>query len=249
LVRAKKIAAIGVEDGIAGAVHQNPTTRTTANDKSSTDQPEAAKLQPVSKSETTVANDNRSNAKLLAVPFTSQAPTANWDTLHNEACEEASAIMAAAYFSGDTRSILPADEVEADLIALAQWSIKTFGSSLDIATEETAKMLRDVYQLNAEVRHNLSENELKQLIAENKLVIMPINGQRIGNPHYRQPGPLYHMLLVRGCTETRIVTNDSGTKFSENHSYTLKKLTNALVDWSHEKDTVMPATGVTVVWK
>src|SRR5687767_2969126 len=38
----------------------------------------------------------------LPVPFTPQAPTGNWDTIHNEACEEASAIMANAYFSGMT---------------------------------------------------------------------------------------------------------------------------------------------------
>ena len=30
----------------------------------------------------------------LPIPFTPQAPTGNWDELHNEACEEAGAIMA-----------------------------------------------------------------------------------------------------------------------------------------------------------
>src|SRR3954467_10835183 len=34
---------------------------------------------------------------LLKVPFTPQAPTANWDELHNEACEEASSLMAGLY--------------------------------------------------------------------------------------------------------------------------------------------------------
>ena len=41
----------------------------------------------------------------LRVPFTPQAPTANWDELHNEACEEASVLMAAAYFNGDKRVV------------------------------------------------------------------------------------------------------------------------------------------------
>ena len=35
----------------------------------------------------------------LTVPFTPQAPAANWDELHNDACEEASAIMVAEYFN------------------------------------------------------------------------------------------------------------------------------------------------------
>ena len=57
---------------------------------------------------------------LIPVPFTPQAPTANWDTLHNEACEEASAIMAWRYFEGDGRTRIPADEVEAQITKLPQ---------------------------------------------------------------------------------------------------------------------------------
>ena len=39
------------------------------------------------------------SSKLLPVPFTPQAPTANWDELHGEGCEEASVIMANAYYN------------------------------------------------------------------------------------------------------------------------------------------------------
>ncbi len=36
------------------------------------------------------------------VPFTVQAPNANWDEVHKEACEEASALMILRYFDGKT---------------------------------------------------------------------------------------------------------------------------------------------------
>ena len=40
----------------------------------------------------------------LAVPFQPQAPFANWDMPYQEACEEASLIMADAYFAGQALS-------------------------------------------------------------------------------------------------------------------------------------------------
>src|ERR1043166_5721644 len=49
---------------------------------------------------------------LLPVPFTPQAPYANWDQLHNEACEEASSLMAGAYFAGNRNDLIPASETE-----------------------------------------------------------------------------------------------------------------------------------------
>src|SRR3989344_8521081 len=77
----------------------------------------------------------------LKVPFTPQAPTGNWDKEHNEACEEASALMAAAYFNGDTRSKIPTAEVEKELTRLFEWERANFGHSLDITTAENAEML------------------------------------------------------------------------------------------------------------
>ncbi len=58
---------------------------------------------------------------MLPVPFTPQAPTANWDAPHNEACEEASAIMAAAYFAGSTDVNLKPDYVESEIAKLTKW--------------------------------------------------------------------------------------------------------------------------------
>ncbi|MFA5954076.1 MAG: C39 family peptidase [Patescibacteria group bacterium] len=197
---------------------------------------------------TTVTKDEAyPPTKLLLVPFTPQAPTANWDELHNEGCEEASAIMAAAYFSGDTRSTLPPQVVEQSITELTNWQLQHFGYSLDTTVEETAEMIREVYHRKATVVQNMSEEDIKQTIAKNKLVIIPVNGRLIDNPHYKQPGPLYHMLLVRGYTPTRLVTNDSGTKFGQNYSYAFTTLQSAMVDWDHASGTIKPARSVVIV--
>ncbi len=183
----------------------------------------------------------------LKVPFTPQAPTANWDEEHNEACEEASALMAAAYLLGDTRAKMPAAEAEAELTKLFNWERSHFGYSLDTTTAETAEMIRLYYHLKAEVISNYTEKDIKDAINANKVVIVSVNGQLIGNPYYKQPGPIYHMLVVRGYTSTQLITNDPGTRNGENYKYSFSTLRNAAADWSHSTDTIDRNKSVMIV--
>lgn len=175
---------------------------------------------------------------LLQVPFTAQAPTGNWDELHNEACEETSAIMAAAYFSGDTRKVLPAPEVEKQLATLTDWQEKRFGYSLDTTAAETAEMIREVYRLNADIVTDYTSEDLREALAAGKVIIVPINGRLLGNPYFRQPGPIYHMIVIRGYTKTELITNDPGTRNGENYRYSFATIKNAAADWNHDTDTI-----------
>ena len=174
----------------------------------------------------------------LKVPFTPQAPTGNWDQLHNEACEEASAIMVAAYFSGDMRSKIPATEAEEKITSLTDWEQTHFGYSLDTTTAETAEMIRSIYNLKATIVSNYTEKNIKDALNANKLVIIPVNGREIGNPYYKQPGPIYHMLVVRGYTATQLITNDPGTKNGESYKYSFSTLKNAPADWNRVTGTI-----------
>lgn len=193
------------------------------------------------------ATSKTSSTLSLKVPFTPQAPTGNWDQLHNEACEEASAIMVSAYFSGDTRTKIPAEEVENQLTALTDWEQARFGYSLDTTTAETAEMIRLFYHLKATVVSNYTEKDIKDALNDNKLVIIPVNGRKIGNPYYRQPGPIYHMLVVRGYTATQLITNDPGTKNGENYRYSFTALKNAPADWDHATDTIDESKSLMIV--
>lgn len=184
---------------------------------------------------------------LLQVPFTVQAPTANWDEMHNEACEEASAIMVAAYFSGDTRKVLPASEVEKQISNLTQWQEKEFGYSLDSTAAETAEMIRAVYSLKAELVSNFSEKDIREALLAKKVVILALSGQKLGNPYFKQPGPIYHMIVVRGYTQKELITNDPGTKRGENYPYTFETLKKAGADWNHSTNTIDVGKSVMIV--
>ncbi len=195
----------------------------------------------------------------LPIPFTSQAPTANWDELHNEACEEASAIMASEYFSSFLSSpgepALSADRrriqersyqnntdntlldpkfVEQEITKLTDWQQKTFGYHLSISTEETAQMIKEVYGLSTEIKTDYTETDLKQALVDRKLILFPANGRLLNNPYYKRTGPLYHMLVIKGYdSKGNFITNDPGTKRGFNYPYTFHTLYEANGNYNH----------------
>ena len=113
---------------------------------------------------------------LISIPFTSQAPTANWDELHNDACEEASVIMAYAYFN-NIKS-LPPEVVETEITKLTEWQDKNYGYHLSIDTTEAARMIEEVYNLNTEIV-TYSETTVKRALAENKTALSHVCHYRL----------------------------------------------------------------------
>lgn len=188
------------------------------------------------------------NDVLLKVPFTPQAPTANWDELHNEACEEASVLMAAAYFNGDTRKNMPASEAEAEIQKLTKYQQEKFGYYLSIDAAELAQMAEEVYGLKAEVvRENISEDMIKRALAEDKLVLVPVNGRQLGNPNFQTPGPIYHMFVIKGYDEKSFITNEPGTKRGLDYRYSYEVIRNALGDYDHKKKETDPSDPAIII--
>jgi len=187
----------------------------------------------------------------LPVPFTPQAPTANWDQLHDEACEEASAIMANAYFKGDGRANLPPEYVEKEIIKLTEWQQKNYGHYLDTTTAETAKMIEKVYGLKTRLAYDFTAEDLKDELTQGHLVIISEYGRDLGNPYYKQPGPVHHMLLLKGYDQTgNFITNDSGTKRGKNYAYDFHTIYNAAADWDLTAETVNQNIKIIlIVWK
>lgn len=187
---------------------------------------------------------------LLPVPFSPQAPTANWDELHNEACEEASAFMADAYFKGMKEEKLKPDYAETQITKLTEWEKQNFGYHLDTTSAETVEMIEKVYGLKTRLIENFTENDIKQALSNNQLVAISENGQKLGNPNYKQPGPIHHSILVKGYDAKGFITNDSGTRNGLNYRYDFKTLYDAAADWNHDKKTVDESKKIAIIiWK
>jgi len=197
--------------------------------------------------ETATTTPKKATSLNLPIPFTSQAPTANWDELHNEACEEASAIMANAYLTDDRDKVIPAVRVEKEISALTDWQVKNFGYNLNTTAEETAKMIEGYYGLKAKVVSDYTLQDIKDQLDLDHVVILPVNGRLIGNPNYKQPGPIYHMLVIRGYTVGNLITNDSGTRKGQNYIYTYKTLSASAADWDHATDTIDQSKKVMII--
>ncbi len=168
--------------------------------------------------------------KNIAVPFTSQAPHANWDEDHNEFCEEASVLMVGRYFQ--RRGILSADDAEAALQQIKKWELENIGWYFDTTVKETASILTGLYELNVTELENPTVTQIKIALANGNLVIVPAAGRELGNPNFTVPGPIYHNLVIRGYTKDgKFITNDPGTRKGEAYVYDQSVVMNAIHDW------------------
>jgi hypothetical protein len=170
---------------------------------------------------------------ILPVPFTSQAPFANWDLPYQEACEEASMIMAAEYFKGNKKLQLDPTYADQEILKLVEWETSN-GFTQDITAQEVATVLKNYYALEASVVQ-YNPRVIKEAILEHKLVLLPAAGRLLGNPYFRRPGPVYHMLVVKGFEDNEFITNDPGTRRGENFRYNELILARAVHDWNNGK--------------
>lgn len=168
----------------------------------------------------------------LSAPFTSQAPDANWDEDHEDFCEEASVLMAARALQG--RTIRDTADAEKALQEIKRWQLDNLGFFKSTTAAETARIIREFYELPARLLPNPSVQDLKTELAAGRFVIVPAAGRLLGNPNFRSPGPLYHMLLLKGYTTTgKFITHDPGTRNGRNYVYAYDVLMNAIHDWNN----------------
>lgn len=156
--------------------------------------------------------------KNLAVPFSSQAPHGNWELPYQETCEETSAMLVDGFWKGRT---FTADSANIELLDLVEWSKKRFGFYFHTTVEQTAVILREFYGYrDVRVLHDISLEDIKREVGAGRPVIIPAAGRELGNRFFRQPGPVYHMLVVKGFTaDGMIITNDVGTRNGHNYVY------------------------------
>lgn len=177
----------------------------------------------------------------LEVQFISQAPFAYWDNLHNEACEEASVISVTNYL--DQTTITPS-EIDEKINNMVSWQESNFGGHYDLPADKIKELVDGFYQEKyiTKVVINFDINDIKKELASGNPVIVPLSGRTINNPYFRQPGPVYHVLVIRGYDENsgEFITNDVGTnKEGEDMRYSYDILFDSIHNmpkWEQYKD-------------
>jgi len=166
----------------------------------------------------------------LAVPFTSQAPEGNWEQPWQDACEEAAMLMLDAYYKKYSLSPLFAKD---ELQKMVDWeSAKSWGYSIPMAE---VKETLDWYMgrsFTSRIIENPSIDDIKKSVAHGNPVLVVAYGKSLDNPNFRNGGPEYHALIIRGYTEEGFITNDPGTRNGKEFFYTYENLMNSIHDWN-----------------
>lgn len=202
---------------------------------------------------TTSAISTSSNSTILpeeinlAVPFVSQAPFRNWDEVHNETCEEASVLMVNGFYK---KEIYTRQEMEDNLLSLVEWQKEKFGFFEDTNVEETVQMMREFFGFTeAKVIYDITVEDIKKELAAGRPVIIPAAGKLLPNPYFRNGGPVYHMLVLKGYTKDgKFISNDPGTNtLGENFTYEFGALYDAIHDWVKDGDILTGRKAMIVV--
>ncbi|MFA5030314.1 MAG: C39 family peptidase [Patescibacteria group bacterium] len=167
---------------------------------------------------------------LLDVPFTSQAPKANWDQPYQDACEEASALTVDFYYKDKT---FTPDVADQEILKFVEFEKTYLGFYESTTAAEIARVIRAYLgYTRVDVIENPTADQIKGFIAAGHPVIVPAQGQQLGNPNFTAPGPVYHMFVIRGYTKDQFITNDVGTRKGENYRYDISTVMNAMHDWN-----------------
>ncbi len=177
---------------------------------------------------------------LLEVPFSPQAPHANWDDPYQEACEEMALIMGHYFLIGEELTPEIADK---EILDLVKWEEEN-GYAEDVTLEELMMIGCEYYKdCTNFVINQVTPERIKEELLKGNPIIVPAAGRTLGNPYFSGEGPWYHMLVIKGFNEPLIgtpyfITNDPGTKRGNGYKYGYEVLINAIHDWAGTKENI-----------
>lgn len=186
-------------------------------------------LPPAASSLPATATPTKFTGINLAVPFSAQAPYGDWNLPYLEACEEVSALLVDRFYKNEE---LTPEIVKQEILKMVDWENKTFGYYEHTTAKETARMLKEYFNYSrVDVDYDISLEDIKAQIIAGRPVIVPLAGRMVNNPFYRHPGPIYHMLVLKGITKDGdFIANDVGTKRGYNYVYDANVLYEAIHD-------------------
>jgi len=173
---------------------------------------------------------------VIAVPFSSQAPLANWqDARQQDGCEEATALMAMAWVKGEgakAKEKISKASWEKKIVALSDFEKKKYGEYRDVTLSDMVKWIfKDYFKYDkVSIKPVTNIKDILTELEKDRIVLLPMNGRELKNPNFKAPGPVTHMVLVKGYDykTKEFITNDPGTRKGGNYRYSEKIILKAI---------------------
>jgi hypothetical protein len=186
----------------------------------------------------------RPQSVILNVPYVMQAPLGDWsDPRQQYGCEEAAIVMAMAWVRESVNSptdIIFKDEALRDIINMSEYERVIYGFYKDTSAQDTARLMREFYLYpDVEVKENISMEDIKQELAKNRVVLVPLNTRLTGMAVYRN-GPIRHMVIAVGYDDKNdeIIVHDPIFRNGEYFWIPANSLSAAL--WNYSSGNLLP---------
>ncbi len=172
-----------------------------------------------------VSADDANTAMIIDAPFSSQAPDHDWSQPWFDACEETVILMADYYYAGKS---LHRDTTRDAILQVFRIKNGNIGESLDETAATMAELINNFFPWEVTVVENPSLWQMKREIDAGRPIILPADGKALQNPHFRNGGPPYHVVLIIGYDDVRqeFIAHDPGTQFGRNYRYSYNRIMN-----------------------
>lgn len=162
------------------------------------------------------------------VSFTSQAPRGDWKSPWSDYAEEAVMAMVLQWWKDEP--IQSAAQAELIMEDIARFESEYFGDSLLASLEQVQTVLRDLFGISSTFLDQPTAEDLIQVVEAGGVIVAPVNGQILLNPHYGDPAPEHHMILIHGWSEAGFAAHDPGTRHGEDTIYSQEKILESIQD-------------------
>jgi hypothetical protein len=188
------------------------------------------------------------------VPYTGQAPSGNWNALHEEFCEAAAVLMVAywyqhKYVGSDVQTIPPAEADNVMTNQIVPWERHTF-PYLDLPLTDVAKVGSAFDPTLVGAVSPIDPEVIRQNLAANRPVIIPVmtqlpNGQLIEKHYTNHRGPqggfgVYHLIVLIGydtASDTFYADDPGIVPEGKRHEYSWSLLSAAIDAQTTSPDT------------
>jgi hypothetical protein len=163
---------------------------------------------------------------IISMPYTPQAPFANW-AVHEESCEEAAILMYHHFLLGEGAGQLNQIQADKDLKALRAWQIANWGPEKDLDLTEVGRLAKEYWGYGYKVTEGVTSETIKRELVNGRPVLVPVMTHSLQNPHYGREDT-YHILVIKGYDTAGVITNDAGIREGMDYKYTWEVLWQAI---------------------